>query len=270
MIKQIQYLFPTIVAKKIYRLMSNPRIKKLRDSEEDTLNTAIKESIKYNEAHLMRYEWGKENKKTALLVHGWEGQTGNFVSLIPTLLNTGYRVISIDAPSHGKSSTTKTNMFELSSILIPHFKKERPELVISHSFGSVNMARVLRLCPDISIKYWFLVTTPHTFKSRIDEMARKFSINQTVIKKLIKNIEADVNENINDLNMVTYCSELQNVEKAFIIHSKKDKVLPIDGAREVNLSFKQSELIELDNYGHYSILWSEELHNILSNQLLKN
>jgi len=267
MIKQIQYLFPSVVANKIYKFMSYPRVKKLRESEEDVLKIAKNKQVKYKEVSLTRYEWGKENKKTAFLVHGWEGQTGNFASLIPILLEEGYRVVSIDAPSHGSSSNGKTNMFELSKILISHFKKEKPEIVISHSFGSVNVARVLRFSPEVFVKSWFLVTTPNNFKSRINEMAVKFGLNQTVVKKLISKIELDVDENINNLNMVTYCSQLKNVEKAVIIHSKTDKVLPIDGAREVNASFKQSELVEIDNYGHYSILWSEELLSILNTEL---
>lgn len=247
--------------------MSYPKVKKLRESEEYVLKIARNERVKYKEVSLTRYEWGKENKKTAFLVHGWEGQTGNFASLIPTLLEAGYRVVSIDAPSHGSSSNGKTNMFELSKILIYHFKKEKPEMVISHSFGSVNVARVLRFSPEVFVKSWFLVTTPNNFKSRINEMAVKFGLNQTVVKKLISKIELDVDENIDHLNMVFYCNQLKNVDKAIIIHSKVDKVLPIKGAIEVTKSFKQSTLYMLEGLGHYSILWSEELRSILKNEL---
>lgn len=268
MIKQIQYLFPSVVANKIYKHLSTPRKRKIAEHEVKILIASNTEILDYNGFSLMRYEWGKNKNKTAFLVHGWEGQTGNFASLIPILLEAGYRVVSIDAPSHGSSSNGKTNMFELSKILISHFKKEKPEIVISHSFGSVNVARVLRFSPEVFVKSWFLVTTPNNFKSRINDMAVKFGLNQTVVKKLISKIEMDVDENINNLNMVTYCSQLENVEKAVIIHSKTDKVLPIDGAREVSQSFKQSELVELDNYGHYSILWSEELQYVLSSHLL--
>jgi len=255
--------------------MSHPRKHKLIEHEEKMLVSAQKEVLDYKGFSLMRYEWGSENDKIVYLVHGWEGQTGNFASLIPVLLEAKYRVISIDAPSHGKSSHGKsshgkTNMFEFSKILISHFKNDKPELVISHSFGSVNVARVLRLSPEINLKLWLMVTTPNNFKNRIDEMATKFRLSQLVTQKLISKIEQDVNENIDNLNMVTYCSELTNVEKAIIVHAKSDKVLPIEGAREVNQSFVQSEIVELDNLGHYSILWSDELRSILSDQLVKS
>jgi len=268
LIKYIQLFFPSIVARKIYTYMSNPRVRKLRTSEEEVINSSQMTKLTYKDYSLMRYEWGANNKKTAFLVHGWEGQTGNFASLIPVLLKANFRVISIDAPSHGKSSKGKTNMFEFSKILTSHLKKDNPQIVISHSFGSVNVARVLRMYPDINFKLWLMVTTPNNFKSRIDEMVTKFGLNNRVVGKLTSKIEEDVNERIENLNMVTYCNEISSVEKAIIVHSKSDKILPIEGAREVNQSFKQSKIIELDNLGHYSILWSDELRSVLENQLI--
>ena len=270
MIKYLQYVFPSLVARKIYNHMSHPRERKLIKHEELMLNSADKEFFEYKGFSLVRYEWGKENSKTAFLVHGWEGQTGNFAALIPVLLKADYRVISIDAPSHGKSSIGKTSMFEFSKILIIQFEKEKPELVVSHSFGSVNVGKVLRKLPELNIKTWIMVTTPNNFKSRIDELSSKFNLSKKVTYKLIQKIQEDVNENIEDLNMVTYCSEISNLEKAIIIHSISDKVLPIEGARAVNESFKQSKLIELNNYGHYSILWSDELKSLLMNQISVN
>ncbi|MCK0107865.1 alpha/beta hydrolase [Flavobacteriaceae bacterium S0825] len=267
MTKYLQYVFPGLVARKIYNHMSHPKGRKLIKHEELMLNYADKEFFEYKGFSLVRYEWEKENSKTAFLVHGWEGQTGNFASLIPVLLKADYRVISIDAPSHGKSSIGTTTMFEFANILKHHFNQEKPDLIISHSFGSVNVARVLRLCPDINLKLWLMVTTPNNFKSRIDEIATKFNLNHSVTGKLISKIEEDVSESIENLNMVTYCSELSNVKKVVIVHSKSDKVLPIEGAREVNQSFMQSEIIELENKGHYSILWSDELKFILEGLL---
>ena len=248
--------------------MSNPRIRKFREAEDAILKSSRTEFISYKDFNLKRYEWGVHNNRSAFLVHGWEGHSGNFASLIPVLLEADYRVISIDAPSHGHSSIGRTNMFEFSEILISQFEKEKPQLILSHSFGSVNVGRVLTQYPELKTKLWVLVTTPNNFKSRINELSSNFNLSKRVTKKLIQKIEEDVSERIDDLNMVTYCREIFNLEKAIIIHSKSDKVLPIKNARAVNRAFKQSKLIELDNYGHYSILWSEELMTVLKNELI--
>ena len=80
-------------------------------------------------------------------------------------------------------------------------------------------------------------------------------------------VEHDAGESIEMLNMKDYCGNLKNVSEALIVHSKKDKVLSIDLARKVHKDFPQSKLIELEDLGHYTILWSEELKEIMSKNL---
>ena len=247
--------------------MSNPRVRKLRESEEIVLKTSIQADEVFKKFNLKRYEWGEKQEKVAFLVHGWEGQTGNFASLVSTLIDVGYNIISFDAPSHGKSSEGKTHMFEFAEFLVTQFQIHQPEIIISHSFGSVNVAKALRQIPSLKVKLWLMITTPYNFKSRINQMADLHQLSIKVRENLIRKIEIDTQENIDNLNMATYCKEISNVKKGLIIHSKADKVLPIEGARKVHQSFTQSELIELENYGHYSILWAEELKSILAKQL---
>ena len=73
---------------------------------------------------------------------------------------------------------------------------------------------------------------------------------------------------VENLNMAQYCKELENVERALIVHSKLDKVLPIEWSRQVNQEFKQCELIELEELGHYNILRSEDLSQIINGYLV--
>ena len=146
-------------------------------------------------------------------------------------------------------------MFEFSEFVGIMLKEYHPDLIISHSFGSVTAATALRRNQDIQIDQWILITTPDNFKNRIQDVSNFLGISDKTRHELIKMIEKDTNESIENLNMIEYCKNLKNVSEALIVHSKKDKVLPIDSARKVNKAFPQSELIELDELGHYSI-WS--------------
>ena len=153
--------------------MSNPRIRRLRESEEKLLNESVMETIPYNDFKIQQYQWGKENNKTALLIHGWEGQAGNFAALIKILVDKGYHVVAFDAPSHGRSSIGKTNMFEFSDFLGTQFVKLNPSLIISHSFGSVNAATVLKRNQSIKIDLWIMVTTPLRFITRVNDISKQ-------------------------------------------------------------------------------------------------
>jgi pimeloyl-ACP methyl ester carboxylesterase len=267
MIQILQLFSPKLVSRIAYKYLSNPRIRKLRDSEESILSKAHTEDIEYKKFKIYKYQWGKENKKTALLIHGWEGRAGNFAGIIDDLIQNKYQVVAYDAPAHGKSSIKKTSMFEFAEFLESEFTNIMPQVIISHSFGSVNAATIFRNNPEFNLDLWIMVTTPYNFMSRVNEISDYFGIKSKAKNELIKLIQNDTNEDINHLNMASYCQELSNVKKAIIVHSKTDKVLPIEGAREVTRAFKRSSLIELDNLGHYNILWSDELRKIITESL---
>ncbi len=264
LIIQILQLFsPKLVSRIAYKFMSNPRIRKLRDSEEKVLRKSTMEKVAYKSFEIQKYQWGNQNHKTALLIHGWEGQAGNFAEIVDVLVQKKYNVVAYDAPAHGKSSIAKTTMFEFANFLESQFTSLNPRLIISHSFGSVNTATIFRNNPDFKLDLWIMVTTPHKFLTRVNEISNHFGIKNKARVKLIRLIQDDTNEDINQLNMSVYCQELTNVKKAIIVHSKTDRVLPIEGAREVDKAFVKSKLIELDNLGHYSTLLSDELKRII-------
>lgn len=266
-IQILQMFSPKLVSRIAYKFMSNPRTRKLRDSEERVLSKSTMEKLAYKDSHIQKYQWGYENNKTALLIHGWEGQAGNFAAIVDILVQKKYNVVAFDAPAHGNSSIAKTNMFEFAEFLESQFTILNPHLIISHSFGSVNTATIFRNNPEFKLDMWIMVTTPHRFLTRINEISNHFGIKNKAKTELIKLIQNDTNENINQLNMSVYCQELSNVGNTIIVHSKNDKVLPIEGAREVAKAFVKSELIELDNLGHYNILWSNELNKIISENI---
>jgi len=261
---------PSIGAKLIYKLMSTPRIRKLRDFEEKILENARKETVKFKNFDIQTYRWGDPENRLVFLVHGWEGQAGNLTGLVDLLLQKGYQVMAFDAPAHGKSSRGKTNMFEFTEFVSIMFKEYQPDVIISHSLGSVTAAGVLRRNRDIHIKQWIIVTAPHNFKDKMKEVSDFLGVTNRTMSRLKKMVEKDAGEGIDMLNMKEYCGNLKNVSEALIVHSKEDKVLSIDLARKVHKDFPLSKLIELDGLGHYTILWSEELKEVLSTQLNYN
>ncbi len=260
-------VMPSFAARRVYHVMSNPRLWKLKDFEEEVLNRAVQSTIKFNNFDIQVYKWGQPSSKICFLVHGWEGHAGNFGALVDILLSKGYHVISYDAPSHGRSSRGNTNMFEFADLAGFMFDKYRPDAVISHSYGSVSTAYSLYHNPELSLKKWVMVTTPHNFKERIRHVIDYLGASERTARRLMKMVEQDTGLSIDALNMTEYGANLRNVQQALIVHSKTDRVLPIESARKTNAAMPQSELIELDGLGHYAILWSEKLKEIITKNL---
>ncbi|KAA3596813.1 MAG: hypothetical protein DWQ06_14810 [Calditrichaeota bacterium] len=265
--KTLDTLLPSFVARKVYKVMSNPRVHKLRDFEEKILDKSKKEIIDFKNFKIQTYTWGKESDKVIFLIHGWEGQAGNFGALIDILLEKGYYIKAFDGPSHGKSSKGSTSMFTFAELVEVLLKKYKPTTIISHSFGSVTSMFALSKNPNIPIGKWLLVTTPHNFKSRVEDIKNLVGVTNRTMDRVVEMIETDTGVSIDLLNVEHYGGKVKHVKEILIVHSKSDKIIPIESSRITNKNIPHSKLVELDNLGHYSILWSDELKEIVAKEL---
>ncbi len=267
MLKVLQWVAPAVAVDKMYYFLSNPTVHKLRASEEEVLATATKSRTQFDGFELQKYEWGTGNSKKALLIHGWEGQAGNFAALIDTLLQKQYHIIAYDAPAHGKSSKGTTSMFQFGEFMALAVEQYEPKLVISHSFGSVTTAVALSENNVLPIEHWVMITSPYTFRKRVQYVAEILGVSDKIVNRLIARIEGETKQSIDELNMGTYCANLHQVQDVTLVHSESDRVLPIENSRKIKQAFGRGRLIELQDLGHYSILWSEELQAIIKNNV---
>ena len=260
---------PSLAAKKVYQVMSNPRIKKLRNFETEVLDQSVKITMKFKQFDIQTYHWGRASNRKALLVHGWEGQAGNFGGVVPLLLEKGFQVISFDAPSHGYSSKGHTNLFEYMALVSHLVREHEPDFILSHSFGSISTAVALSENQHLKIEQWILVTSPFSFKERLEGVRQMVSVTDRTISKLVDKFESDTQMLVEDMSMENYCAKIANVAKISIIHSLDDKILPIETSRKVHAQLPTAEMIELKGLGHYRILWSDELKEILEEKVTK-
>ena len=258
-------LFPNQITSFAYDQLSNPQVRKLRENELATLEKANKEKFNFKSFNIQLYSW-KGGEKKVLLIHGWEGQAGNFSDLIEQLLADGYTVYSFDAPSHGFSSKGKTSLFEFTELVGVLIKKHDVKLLVSHSFGGVATTYALFRNQDIKIKKYILITTPDKFIERIDDVSEMVGINDKVKNRLISRLEKETNNNVRNLNVSEFVKAI-NVEKSLIIHDINDKVIPISRSKNVHKNWPVSEFMEIEGTGHFRILRTKEVINKIINYL---
>lgn len=245
-------LFPVMVANRAYRILNNPQVRKLRAHEIAVLETAETAEVRFKGFKIKLYRWG-DGARPVMLVHGWEGQAGNFADVVPRLLEAGFSVIAFDGPSHGFSSIGETNVFdfsELTGILLRQFS---PTMLMSHSFGSVATTYALYNNREIPVNKYVLFTTPDRFRDRIDEVSRLVGISDKAKQKLIQRIELETGIAVDSFNVSDYVPHA-NVARALILHDVDDKVVPISYARKVGQVWPQAEFEAVSGTGHFRIL----------------
>jgi pimeloyl-ACP methyl ester carboxylesterase len=251
-IKILSVLFPNKVANFAYKQLTNPQIRKLRPNELTVLESAEKERFQFKDFDIQTYKWQGGTEKI-LLIHGWEGQAGNFADLVKRLVEKNYTVYAFDGPSHGFSSKGQTSLFEfteLAGILIRKFGVSK---LVSHSFGAVAATFALFNNLDLKIDKYVLLTTPDKFLERIEDVSEQAGITENVKNLLIKRLEKETSLDIKNLGVSEFVKTI-NVAKSLIIHDKNDTIVPINRSRNVYNNWKVCEFLEIEGTGHFRIL----------------
>jgi esterase/lipase len=264
----LQKIFPRLTAKIAFNFISKPKGKKIRAFEKAILEIATKEIIRFNKFNIQTYKWGNGTKK-ALLIHGWGGRASNFGAIIPELTKNNYTVISFDGPCHGESTKKKTSFFEMSDLVKLFLKKDKYDLIITHSMGTVLTFTAMN-----SIKYkvnqMIVLTSPSKFLEFIDLAVTQFGLTNKTTRLLINKIRKTTTEYdpiTLDAESIVKDIEMKNVT---FIHDKFDKVIPIEKTKNVSSFIKNSKLIEIEGTGHFKMLWSKKVVKIIEELILSH
>jgi pimeloyl-ACP methyl ester carboxylesterase len=260
-IQTLSNIFPSFFAKKFYNRLVHPQIKKIRANELETLEKSEKEVLSIQNNNIQLYKWGNGENKI-LLVHGWEGQSGNFSNIIEKLLVENFTIYSFDGPGHGNSSGGKNIMFEYLDMVDKIITKLDIKNIVSHSFGSVVTTFALSQIPSHKIDRYVLLTTPHTFSNYVSNISRKIGISDRAINIFLKKIEKERNMKIDEFDVSKYVQNI-NVEKAIIIHDVNDRIIPISEAEEVAKKWNNAKLVKISNTGHFKMLRTPEIAEII-------
>jgi pimeloyl-ACP methyl ester carboxylesterase len=245
-------LAPAVLANFAYRQFTHPPAQKLPPGERAALDTAEKTIVPFRGFRIQTYRWPGPGQRL-VLVHGWEGRSGNFIPLLPLLQGMGFDVYAFDAPSHGLSSRGATSMFEFSDLVAERLQDWQPDCAISHSFGSVATISALSSNPALSIDKYALLTTPDRFLERIDWVAAQVGITDSVKKRLVSRIQRESGIDPSTLSVSDAVANVR-VGRALILHDVRDRVIPVQQARNVHAQWPASQMQELEHTGHFKIL----------------
>lgn len=112
--------------------------------EQDVLEHAEEKIYRtVNGKRVVIYAWGYG--PTVLLLHGWGGRAGQMTRFVQPLLDKGYSVVCFDAPAHGNSDGSETNISEIVEIMEFIAKREQGlHAVIAYSFGALASALAVK------------------------------------------------------------------------------------------------------------------------------
>ncbi len=238
-----------------YRLWLTPPRYKVPESELTAEQTATIEQLVVDNKNITSYRWGSSGK-TVLLVHGWSGRGTQLGSFVAPLIDSGFRVLSFDAPAHGRSSGKNTNIYEIASTILALDKKYGPfASVITHSFGGPCLAIAMK--KGLVVSSVVNISPPAETAGLVGKFANALSIPANVEKELMLCIEKKFGEDIWQQTSMENNVRKLNIP-AMVIHDVDDIDVPWQEGQAIASAWSKARFIKTSKLGHRRILRDPE------------
>lgn len=237
----------------------------------------------------INYYDSKNGDDVILFLHGWGSNYKIFEFLFPYLI-TNYRVVAIDLPGFGESTQPKESFSsdDYSAFCINFLKKldllNKNIILVGHSNGGrIAIKLNLKYNNTINIKKNILIDSAgirsklsafKKLKIKIFKFLKKIA-SLSLIKKIYPNLEENIKNKFgsSDYNnaspimketLVKLVNEdlSDNLSKidvpTLLIWGDKDSATPIEHAKIMNKSIKDSGLVIYENCSHFSFIENRE------------
>jgi pimeloyl-ACP methyl ester carboxylesterase len=208
------------------------------------------------QGHTVRgWEWGQG--PAVYLMHGWGGRGAQFAALVEPLAAAGYRVVLLDAPSHGDSEhgpagPGRTHGFEFARALDAAFLRFGPaEAVVAHSLGTIATYLALRF-GWLGTERLVLIAPMVQAETLFDGFQAALGFGPRTRRAFDRSVEAFVGIPVKDFDARLQAAHSEPVP-ALVIADRGDRQTPYADAVELATSIG-APLVTTDGLGHRRIL----------------
>ena len=198
--------------------------------------------------------WG--SGPTVLLAHGWESRRTHWGAFVPSLVESGFRAVAIDAPAHGDSPGKQVNVLQYGLGLVQVGQEIGPLAgIVGHSFGSG--AAAIALHRGLQADRAVLISSPAWLAAVIEGWGRHHRMTEAQLPIFVRLVAEEVGIPIESFDLTLIAAELNC--PALVIHDRGDDDIPVDHGLAVAAAWPGAKLLVTERYGHRRILIAKEV-----------
>ena len=200
---------------------------------------------------LASYVWAGGGP-TVVLVHGWNGTSGDLSAFVGPLRDTGRRVVAIDLPAHGRSSGRFSDLPQTVDAVEAVLRREpNVEAVIAHSFGVP--ATVLAAARGVPLPRVVLVSGPISVEPYLQKFAQVLGVSEATWTVMQRRLRAFLQKaGLSSVELTGVAPRLET--RALIVHDRSDREVPFLSAQALHRAWGGSELMATEGLGHRRLL----------------
>ena len=240
-------------------LWTKPIKYKIPEREIPILKSSRSSTVRINSINkkIKFYRWKGKGPKV-LLVHGWSGRATNMYFIIQKLIENNYDVYSFDAPGHGNSQASSSNIPEFISCIKELASSiESLSGIIAHSGGAFASIYYTSIYNN-KLKKLVLISPFNSVYELFQSFFKLINVSKKVGDLMIKFYSKKTGIMINkDLSAHKFARLLKT--ETLIIHDENDKEISIKNSQLIKRNIKNVKTFFTKGLGHRRILRNESV-----------
>ena len=198
--------------------------------------------------------WG--DGPTVLLQHGWGGRSDHLAAFVEPLLAAGFSVVAPDAPAHGDSEGTHSNLVQFARSIAAVAKRVQGlHGLVAHSMGAA--ASALAIHGGLPVRRAVFIASPASLSDRVHDFARAFDISPWVAQDLRARVERRVGFDMADLDIARVGRSMTT--PLLVFHDPADREVPWRDGATIAQAWPGARLLDVPGAGHHRILKTQSV-----------
>jgi pimeloyl-ACP methyl ester carboxylesterase len=217
--------------------------------------------------------WGSSGPVVYLL-HGWGGYRGQLGAFVAPLTAAGYRVVALDAPSHGDSGpgsfgAGRSLITEFTAALTAVTRAFGPAHgIVAHSLGAG--ATALAVLEGLPARRLVLIAPAPDPGAFAVLFAAGLGFGDRIRSGLMRRLERRVGRPMSEFDAVAHARAAAEARSGsgdedavmppplLVVHDRRDNVIPYSQGTAIAAAWQGAELLSTAGLGHHRILRDPE------------
>jgi len=248
----LQWLSVRLASKAAFRLFLTPPRRKVEPADAPIIAQPERATLHCGADKFTVWHWG-QGGPCVVLLHGWGSHAARFATFVAPLRAAGFSVIGIDAPAHGTSPGSLSDLPRFRDSLAEVLRRHAPvHAVVGHSLGGGAVLTVLAETADYHPKKICLFGVPSDMDYILGSFAMMLGLKYAARASLRERFAAHFGRPAAAISVAAAATSVRI--PVLIVHDEEDNVAPIGQGSALAAAIPHAVMWRTRGLGHSGAL----------------
>ncbi|MCP4327596.1 MAG: alpha/beta fold hydrolase [Alphaproteobacteria bacterium] len=244
------HVLPGIGARWLERHLTSPTRPFVLTEADPIMAAGHRFRVPHNGGWLQAWQWGTRGP-AILLLHGWDGYAAQLKAFVDPLVAAGFRVVALDAPAHGDSDGTTTDLVDYAAAILAVAGIVGPlHGAVAHACAAPALA--FAATTGLALDAMVLIAPPRTMGGHARDLRVALGLPGSVDAPMRRRLERRLGLSWDRLALDNLIADIE--ARVLVVHDRNDPTVPWRDGASVADAAPRARLITTQGLGHLGTL----------------